>query len=586
MNDILDRAIWDLCELFRSSAEMSSDVFTSIATLLVWGRISEDKKIPENSQLIEGRDFHAHFERFCLDHDLTTINVKSIPYGTDDLMLKMSDAGVFNKIELHDIAIRWSLIDRKWAYSVPSELADLAVSLLETDSESKVYCPWDNSGQFAARLTAKKVSKVYMEVSHIDTLANLIRLTLEPKPDLKVTDPIINPSAIKDGELIQFDCSVAMPSFKTKYQTKDIKSDYFNRFKGVSKTGDIVVIQHLLAQTKGTIVVILPLKTLFSSGAEAELRKELLSFEQVKSVIALPERLLDNTSTPVCLLILDKKGGHETVRFIDATSDRFFEQTDRNKNKLINIEALYEYVQGHRDDSYVASINVEDILNNGADLQVSRYVLSEMQLKVNEKLAAEQTTLLGDVCELILGAHVTVAKTKSTDDVTVPGMSDFNPKGYLSSPTKIITVDTESSGRIRERQYLQPNDIVVVTRGARIRVGIVPPNAPTAIGERWVAPSFVVVLRCDDKVVDPRALFMQLRSPLGQHQLAQLSVGATIPVIRITDLRNMKILLMNSTENEEAISAFKEEVRIEAEIQELRMQQARYSEQLTKFDIE
>ena len=66
-------------------------------------------------------------------------------------------------------------------------------------------------------------------------------------------------------------------------------------------------------------------------------------------------------------------------------------------------------------------------------------------------------------------------------------------------------------------QFLRSADIVLTIRGSTGKVGIVPDEVPGPGPGGWVAGSSATILRARPGThVDPRALFLLLRSPLGQ----------------------------------------------------------------------
>jgi type I restriction enzyme M protein len=74
--------------------------------------------------------------------------------------------------------------------------------------------------------------------------------------------------------------------------------------------------------------------------------------------------------------------------------------------------------------------------------------------------------------------------------------------------------------------------------------------------------------------MDPRALFMQLRSPLGQQLLKGIVSGATIPLIQLKELRKLPVIAQDLPTQQRATRALEEEADLERQITELREQQA------------
>lgn len=117
------------------------------------------------------------------------------------------------------------------------------------------------------------------------------------------------------------------------------------------------------------------------------------------AVIALPAKLVPNTSLPIALLVLRKDKSDGQVLFIDASSQ--FEhgktQNQLRGEDLARIEAAYTAradVEG-----YSRLVSLEDILENDCNLNVVRYVGAVEQVcQVDlEALRAERAHLQAEL---------------------------------------------------------------------------------------------------------------------------------------------------------------------------------------------
>jgi len=144
----------------------------------------------------------------------------------------------------------------------------------------------------------------------------------------------------KTGALKTFDFAVANPPFSTKAWSNgfDPANDWFHRFAfGIppQKNGDYAFLLHILASLKSTGkgAVILPHGVLFRGGAEAAIRREIISRGYIKAIIGLPANLFYGTGIPACIVVLDKENANarKGIFMIDA-SKGFIK--DGNKNRL------------------------------------------------------------------------------------------------------------------------------------------------------------------------------------------------------------------------------------------------------------
>ena len=143
-----------------------------------------------------------------------------------------------------------------------------------------------------------------------------------------------------DGSLKTFDFAVANPPFSFKAWSNGFNpgDDLYKRFTyGVppDKNGDYAFLLHILTSLKSTGkgAVILPHGVLFRGGAEASIRRKLVSRGYIKGIIGLPANLFYGTGIPACILVLDKEGAaaRQGIFMIDA-SKAFLK--DGNKNRL------------------------------------------------------------------------------------------------------------------------------------------------------------------------------------------------------------------------------------------------------------
>ncbi|UIF86100.1 hypothetical protein KAF44_19100 [Cupriavidus necator] len=95
-----------------------------------------------------------------------------------------------------------------------------------------------------------------------------------------------------------------------------------------------------------------------------------------------------------------------------------------------------------------------------------------------------------------------------------------------------------------------------------------------------------MVLRVDPAAgTDPRTLFLQLRSPLGQALLQGIvSGGATMQMINLSELRALQVLQPSAAEQAQAGAALEKEAELQQEIERLRKQQARVTLELWPLD--
>jgi type I restriction enzyme M protein len=189
----------------------------------------------------------------------------------------------------------------------------------------------------------------------------------------------------KTGALKTFDFAVANPPFSTKAWSNgfDPANDLFHRFAfGIppQKNGDYAFLLHILASLKssGKGAVILPHGVLFRGGAEAAIRREIVSRGYVKAIIGLPANLFYGTGIPACIIVLDKENAsaRKGIFMIDA-SKAFIK--DGNKNRLRAqdihkiVDAFTRLAEIPRYSRMVSLTEISDAKND-FNLNLPRYI--------------------------------------------------------------------------------------------------------------------------------------------------------------------------------------------------------------------
>ena len=191
---------------------------------------------------------------------------------------------------------------------------------------------------------------------------------------------VTGPTALKT-----FDFVVANPPFSTKAWSSGLNPthDLFGRFKiGVTpvKNGDYAFLLHILASLKSTGkgAVILPHGVLFRGGAEAAIRREIVSHGYIKAIIGLPANLFYGTGIPACIIVLDKENAsaRKGIFMVDA-SKAFIK--DGNKNRLRAqdihkiVDAFTRLAEIPRYSRMVSRTEISDAKND-FNLNLPRYI--------------------------------------------------------------------------------------------------------------------------------------------------------------------------------------------------------------------
>jgi type I restriction enzyme M protein len=189
----------------------------------------------------------------------------------------------------------------------------------------------------------------------------------------------------RTGQLKTFDFAVANPPFSTKAWSNgfDPANDLFHRFAfGIppQKNGDYAFLLHILASLKsnGKGAIILPHGVLFRGGAEAAIRREIVSRGYIKAIIGLPANLFYGTGIPACIIVLDKENAsaRKGIFMIDA-SKAFIKDGPKNRLRAQDIhkivDAFTRLAEISRYSRMVSLTEISDAKND-FNLNLPRYI--------------------------------------------------------------------------------------------------------------------------------------------------------------------------------------------------------------------
>ncbi len=238
------------------------------------------------------------------------------------------------------------------------------------------------------------IGKIYGQEKNITTY-NLARMNMllhglkDTEFEIHHGDTLLNDwdilNEMNPAKKMEFDAIVANPPFSLKWEPNDTLAEDF-RFKsyGIApkSAADFAFLLHgfHFLSGEGTMAIILPHGVLFRSGAEERIRTKLLKDNNIDTVIGLPSNLFFSTGIPVCILVLKKCKKFEDVLFINASEhfekekrqNRLREGEDGKPNDIQKIIETYQFRK--EEDRYSRRVSLDEIEENGYNLNISRYV--------------------------------------------------------------------------------------------------------------------------------------------------------------------------------------------------------------------
>jgi type I restriction enzyme M protein len=288
----------------------------------------------------------------------------------------------------------------KGQFYTPAEVSRIMAMVIgignAKSSNQSIYDPTCGSGSLLIRAHDEARSKTGLDLAiygqEMDNatyaLANMNAILHDCPTRVIWQDNTLSTPHFKDaktGALKTFDFAVANPPFSTKAWSNgfDPANDLYGRFAfGIppQKNGDYAFLLHILASLKsnGKGAVILPHGVLFRGGAEAAIRREIVSRGYIKGIIGLPANLFYGTGIPACIIVLDKENANarKGIFMIDA-SKAFIKDGNKNRLRAQDIHKIVDaFTRLAEIPRYSRMVSVAEISDpkNDFNLNLPRYI--------------------------------------------------------------------------------------------------------------------------------------------------------------------------------------------------------------------
>ena len=502
-------------------------------TIYIWKKLSEEFKV---------------FKLFNSYIDFSKLSKKSF----DEIIIFISEEKKFPKL----FSVLGEFVNNRFEYMFSSQLAEFSVKLLNTNCQT-VYAPFNNSFNIAY-YTDKKI----FAESHIDELfIEIIKILDSLDIEFHRTDVLKKPSYIQNNKLKVFDCTVSFPPFVVKSQKLTFEDDFFYRFKFFRGKGslDVAYFEHILAQTKQKAVILMPTGFTFRGGVEEKFRQYLIDNNLLEAIVQLPANILIGTGVETTFVIINKVKRNSNVYFLNLRDKQFITKKGRqhilnNIEKIITIYKLFKEIDG-----ISTIVTTSKVKENNYSFSIDRYVISKEILETIKTLAKYETKQLQDIAS-IKKSQLIKDEGKGTLIYEI-SPSDFKPFGFTFECGRVKKIQQQYNKY--ETYKLLPNDILIGTKGTVGKIAII-----GDIKKPMVASQAIQVIRVKNKfIVNPKVLYMFLKSNIGQALLKQLSTGTIMPQITTKEIKELKIPILNIDKQKEVIHSFEYEAKLYKEIE-------------------
>lgn len=579
MQEKKDKITAAYVQIFHGELKASESVFLALA-LITWRKLSwvsgklplalmftEDlPQMPRNTEeKLQGIGEHFLSDGFIQASRLWgSISQRSAVQALEKLF-QDGQRGLLDDYDPCDLIFQDTSNRQEMAIS--PELADLLVEIASPFLlEDAVYLPWEQHGQLLGRVL-KQGGNAAVECLGNEQYLDLIRMFYPAgnRTLIQASDPVRNPSYTQGARLTNFKISIAFPPIGARVQEDLSKFDAFDRFPDHTTSHTVLAIRHVMAQTDGRAVIVVPNGFLSSAGAEKSLRKDLMYTGGLEAVVALPPGQISGTSVSVSVLLFNTRARPVEIRMVNCATEEFFKPSVRNAQRLLNVKDIAARALGRVATQQVRMVSREEIQDNDLSFFPGRYVTDKNRSEVDDIIAAYEQVPLEKIAKIIR----TLPLTSPANPITAfeVGAVDLTDSGYLVPPTK--KVDVQWLDRRDDVQFLQPDDLVFVFKGSVGKVGICPKHTPPPGPNGWVVGQSMVILRCDFYTLSPEVLVMLLRSSVGKDLISRVTAGATALFMPMSTLKQLKIPIPSKQQSHEIEKLFQKQVEVQFQIQSL-----------------
>ena len=378
------------------------------------------------------------------------------------------------------------------------------------------------------------------------------------RPDLELGDALERPLP-GDHSFEGFDCILAVPPWGRRHTSQNATA---SSFPYPSWRYENLFLQHVMANLRpgGRAVVAVPDGVLFRSGRDHQVRKALLSEYRVDAVVSLPDgTFAPHTSIHVNLVLFRREDPASQVRFV-VVSRETWEKVSlddalaggalraglsvsspscRNLAKVVSSGSLGSAFSGIK----VWDVTVSELASRDHDLVAKESGAKALDRELDGLRKADpslKVERLENVAETFRGRSFDrryTTEDRNSPDV-VAGLlrvSDLK-REPLQAPSLFLT--GERKGRLRGEDVLGSGDVVLTTRGAIGKTGIIPGGFGGAVDS--VATESMMVLRAGE-AVKPEFLSAILRSSVYKDWMSGHARGNTIQHLSIRNLRGLRV---------------------------------------------
>lgn len=542
-----------------------------IYVIKAWEKLSDAGDIVEEmtfnnfySQKVETKKLVSIFEKLSKSHKLFELYAFDQKMFDDKALAHMLGFAK-NIAELPSVNDAITSTKGIQNFSVSNQIAELGIRLLDGEND-ELYVPFTNGFAYA-QYTDKKV---YADspIIELALIAELIKILENKEIIFEITNSLDEPKFINEDAphlLREFESVLSFPPFNLRDKL-DVSKDTFHRFQYQKGTVlDIAHFEHILAQTKSKAVVLMAVGFTYRGGAEEEFRKYLVKKNYIEAILQLPPNLHSATSIETTFFVINKQKNDDKVHFINLKDESFIVR-DGRKLVFANLDDILDIYENKKEMENIAVLaSSDEIANNNYSFAIDRYVMSQKSKELQALLDRFELVALEEIAEI---RRSQLFKDEGEGkEVYEVSPSDMSKAGFTLECGKAKQIGSQYN---RLQTYkLEPYDVLLSTKGTIGKVGII-----GEISEAMIASQAIQVIRMngEDKKEKAIALYMFLKSDLGQTALASLVAGVAMPQIATAEIKQLGVPKLTNEQQKKILSSFNSELKMYNEIENLNNQ--------------
>ena len=319
----------------------------------------------------------------------------------------------------------------------------------------------------------------------------------------------------------------------------------------------------------GIVVAFIANGTLFN-GIDEEVRKYLITNNYIDTIISLPKGILPYYLGVASSLVILKKNrrNKHSIRMIDAS------EISRGRHKFFSNADMEQIVQLYiSDENTEQSVNVslDEIMRNDAYLGMNRYCTNTI----------ENAVTLESVTDKIFRGYQLNAKELDNlipDDgedteYRIINISDIQTEGFVSRDLKPIKADDKKK---YDKFVVEDGDIIITAKNTTIKSAIYRSNGDY----KAILSGNLIAIRVNQKKINPYYLKAFMDSESGDMAIKSIQTGTSIITINANGLKDMKISLLSTAEQEAIGYEYKKNLELIIDLGERYKSASNYSNQI------